>query len=97
MRVIFHPEAREEMIESARFYESRVIGLGFDFLDAVNETTHQIERFPNAGQIERGSIRQRFVIGFPFKILYRCEQDHIFVGAVMHMRRKPGYWRTRMK
>ena len=45
MRAIFHREAHEEMIESARFYEGRSGGLGFDFLEAVEETTRRIEQF----------------------------------------------------
>ena len=32
MKVVFHPEAYEEMLESARFYEARSEGLGPDFL-----------------------------------------------------------------
>jgi hypothetical protein len=48
MKAIFHPEAHEEMIESARFYEGRVEGLGSDFLTAAEETTRRIEQFPEA-------------------------------------------------
>jgi hypothetical protein len=46
MKAIFHPEAHEEMIESARFYEGKSVGFGSDFLTAVEETTHRIEQFP---------------------------------------------------
>jgi hypothetical protein len=40
----FHPEAYEDMRESARYYEERSPGLGKDFLAAVRETTRQIKR-----------------------------------------------------
>ena len=75
MKLIFHPEASEEMMESARFYEERTPGLGADFLDAVQKTTHRIQSFPNAGQLESANIRRRFVPGFPFKILYEDRAD----------------------
>jgi hypothetical protein len=52
MKVVFHPEAYEEMLESARFYETRSEGLGADFLDAVEEVTRSIQQFPKAGRIE---------------------------------------------
>ena len=39
MKVIFHPEASEETIESARFYEAKSEGLGADFLTAVADAT----------------------------------------------------------
>jgi len=32
MKIVFHPEAYEEMLESARFYEQREEGLGWEFL-----------------------------------------------------------------
>ena len=44
-----HPEAYEEMIESARFYEERDDGLGMRFLEAVEDTTRRIRQFPYAG------------------------------------------------
>jgi len=45
MKIIFHPEASEEKLESARFYEARVEGLGADFLDAVQQATDRILQF----------------------------------------------------
>ena len=35
MRLIYHPDAEAELIESARFYEQRVPSLGGEFLDAA--------------------------------------------------------------
>ena len=96
MKAIFHPEAFEETVESARFYEGRSEGLGSDFLAAVEETTRRIEQFPEAGPIDRANIRKRLVSGFPFTILYQIQPDRIFVTAVMHQHRRPGYWRKRV-
>jgi hypothetical protein len=33
MRVVFHPEAHAEMVEQARYYESKSEGLGAVFLE----------------------------------------------------------------
>jgi hypothetical protein len=95
MKSIFHPEAHEEMIESARFYEARSEGLGTDFLTAVEDITRRIEQFPEAGPIDRANIRKRLVSGFPFTILYEIQPDRIFIAAVMHQHHRPGYWRKR--
>ncbi|MBC8031255.1 MAG: type II toxin-antitoxin system RelE/ParE family toxin [Pyrinomonadaceae bacterium] len=97
MKAIFHPEASDEMIASARLFEERSEGLGSDFLAAVEETTRRIERFPEAGPIDRANIRKRLVSGFPFTILYEIQPDRIFVAAVMHQHRRPGYWRDRLE
>lgn len=39
MRLIFHPEAREEFLAAAEYYDSAVPGLGSRFLVAVRRTT----------------------------------------------------------
>jgi toxin ParE2 len=97
MKAIFHPEAHEEMIESARFYERKAEGLGLDFLATVEETTHRIEQFPKAGATDKANIRKRLVLGFPFTILYEIQPDRILIAAVMHQHRRPAYWRARLQ
>ena len=96
MKAIFHPEAHEEMIESARFYERKSEGFGSDFLTAVEDTTRRIEQFPEAGALHKANIRKRLVSGFPFTVLYEIQSDRIFIAAVMHQHRRPGYWRKRL-
>ncbi len=97
MKIEFHPEAYEEMLASARFYEERTEQLGVDFLAAVEETKGRIEQFPEAGLIERASIRKRLVLGFPFTVLYEIQHDRIFIAALMHQHRRPGYWKHRLR
>ena len=97
MRVIFHREAHEEMIESARYYEAKAEGLGSDFLSAVEETTRRIEQSPRPGAIESAAIRKRLVSGFPFTVLYEIQPDRIFIAAVMPQHRRPGYWQKRVE
>lgn len=75
MMAVFHPEAHEEMIGAARFYEGRSEGFGLEFLTAVEETVHRIEKIPEAGPIDRANIRKRLVSGFPFTILYEVQTD----------------------
>lgn len=97
MKIVFHPEANEEMIESARFYEERDDGLGIRFLEAVEDTMRRIRQFPYAGPVERADIRKGFVSGFPFTVLYQVQRDQIYIAAVMHQHRRPGYWRKRLR
>jgi len=41
--------------------------------------------------------RYRFLVHrFPFGILYRIAGDEIQIVAIMHLRRKPGYWTKRL-
>ena len=97
MRVIFHPEAHAEMIEQPRYYENKSEGLGADFLDAVEDTTRRIVQSPKAGPIERVNLRRRLVSGFPFTILYEIQPERIYIAAVLHQHRRPGYWQKRLE
>jgi hypothetical protein len=51
--VRFHPLATAEVVEAELWYEDRVDGLGFRFLDAVRATTERAARWPNAGALTR--------------------------------------------
>ncbi len=93
--IIFLPEAEEEMVEAARFYETQTSGLGADFLLEIRRVTEGISKNPRAGRILRGKVRRRLVRRFPYGLLYRIDPDEIVVMAVMHLRRSPGYWRGR--
>jgi len=39
MRIEFHPATLQELIDSARYYESRLSGLGTDFKSEVDRVT----------------------------------------------------------
>lgn len=93
--VIFHPEARAEMRESVEFYEARLDGLGLRFLSAVEHTAERISGHPEAGAPLGGEFRKRIVPGFPYNIIYRVWEDYIYLVAVAHQHRHPGYWRER--
>lgn len=32
---------------------------------------------------------------FPYGLIYRIDSELIFIIAVTHLQRKPGYWKTR--
>ena len=92
---IFHPDARVEIRESVGFYESCLDGLGLRFLAAVEQTAERISNHPHVGPLLAGGFRKRIVAGFPYSIIYRVWEDYIYLVAVAHHHRRPGYWRER--
>ena len=95
-RVAYHRLAAAELIESARFYDQRRSGLGDDFLFAVDAVQELIRSQPQLGR--RGllgtySFRTR---RFPFRIVYELQPDRIWIVAVAHLSRRPGYWARRL-
>jgi len=91
----FHPEARAEFLDSVRYYESQQPGLGRRFLEAVTDTIRQLEAHPNRYRVVSGTWRQCRVPRFPFGLIYKVRSDRIEIVAVMHLRRRPGYWEHR--
>lgn len=95
--IIFHPLAERELVEAARFYEARAVGLGGDFIREVEHSLTQIAASPQAGRVFEGTIRRWLVRRFPFANLYRVTTEDVSVVALMHVRRRPGYWKRRAR
>ena len=93
--VAFHPEAQAELIAAARYYEDQAENLGLDFISAVDRTNQRLATFPEGGRPFGSRLRRLLVPGFPYGLVYRAESDRVFVVAVAHVRRRPGYWRSR--
>lgn len=94
-RVVLAPAAEEEMLAAARYYEDCQGELGDHFLDEVMQTGRRIAEHPEAWPLISGRIRRCLLNRFPFGLLFRIEQERIYVLAVMHLRREPNYWRKR--
>lgn len=91
----FHAEARREILESVRYYESQQSGLGHRFLEAVTDAVSRIQTRPSMYHLISGTWRQCRVARFPFGVIYRLRNDSIEIVPIMHLHRKPGYWQNR--
>ncbi len=72
MKVIFHPEASEEKLESARFYEARSEGLGWDFLAAVEETPTASSNLPKPAQLTEQVFARGLYLAFRSRFFMKC-------------------------
>lgn len=96
IKVEFHPEADQELAEAKRWYRerSRLAARAFatDINDALRDISVSPQRWPETTPGERRLVLSRF----PFSILYRVRGNEVFITAVAHQRRRPGYWRNRV-
>jgi plasmid stabilization system protein ParE len=92
----FHPEAEAELLAAARFYEGKSKGLGLDFLAEVRQAARGIAARPNSGRKFSRRLRRILVPRFPYGLLYRVEPALVFIVAVAHLHRRPGYWLRRL-
>ena len=95
MRIEFHPAALHEMIDSARYYENRLPGLGADFKSEVDRSLELLNENPDIGAVVEAPYRRLLLDRFPFGIIYRTRESTLRILAVAHQRRRPGYWKGR--
>lgn len=94
--VVFHPQAEQELIDAAAYYEEQKPRLGLEYLEEVEFAINFLARYPEAGSKVRGFVRRLTLPKFPYSVLYRIsEDDQIRALAVAHHKRRPQYWLDR--
>ena len=96
-RYSYHPSAEEELIEAACYYEERSDGLGQRFLSEVQEHIKEIVEHPDMFPLFRGEVRRKSLDHFPYNLLYVIEASGLKIVAVMHQKRRPNYWISRLR
>jgi plasmid stabilization system protein ParE len=97
MNYVFLPEADEEFREAACYYENEASGVGLAFITEVHRVLAVVVSHPRAAKKVRGTLRSKVLFHFPYSLLYSIESDLILVVAVAHQKRRPIYWRSRLK
>jgi len=95
MKFWFHELAAVELISAIEYYESCQAGLGFCFSEEVYATIDRVCQFPLAWECIDFKTRRCLTNRFPYGILYRISGKEIRIMAVMHLHRKPRYWKDR--
>jgi plasmid stabilization system protein ParE len=90
--------AASELREAVAWYERRRSGLGAELLDAVSQSIEHITATPQAGTPESADRNTRRVLipRVPYQLVYHLRPDEIVVVAVAHLKRRPGYWKSRL-
>ena len=96
------PEAVDELLEAARWYEKRRRGLGVEFLAAIGAAVELIQQHPDGGSRVPGvkdqvPARQLVLRRFPYSVVFLELKTEIRVLAFAHHRRRPGYWSGRQR
>ena len=97
MNFRFHPEAEIELNNAIDYYEESQEHLGLEFAQEVYATIHLIIDFPEAWQPMTTTTRRCLTNRFPFGIIYTTIEQEMIIIAVMHLNKKPDYWKKRIK
>jgi plasmid stabilization system protein ParE len=92
-----HDEAKAEVVEAAAYLERQRRGYGNRFLAAFESAREFVIDHPRSGRAERFGLRVWPVQRFSYSIVYALEGDDVFIIAVAHHRRRPGYWSSRLR
>jgi plasmid stabilization system protein ParE len=95
VRIDFHPDATHELSEGADWYLEQSPSAAQHFAMAVERTLEKIASDPSRFAIVGKGTRACSVERFPFQIVFRSEPRRLYVIAVAHAKRRPGYWRNR--
>jgi plasmid stabilization system protein ParE len=91
-KLIFLPDGGQEVKASYRWYEAKAKGLGEDFLIELEHFFELIREQPNIWPLFSTQTRRFLLSQFPFSIIYVPSDEATTVLAVMHNRKRPGYW-----
>jgi plasmid stabilization system protein ParE len=93
MRVNYEDAAREEGLAAAVWYGEQQAGLQARFLAKWKDAENRMVANPQIHRCFEGELRKcRFDV-FPYALVFRIRGDELQVLAVMHLSRRPGYWK----
>lgn len=95
----FHPEALAEYHDALSFYLEASPLIAASFFAEVETSILKLLVNPEMWRvIEVPGIRRYLIHRFPYALYYRWEPKHnrLAIYALMHLRRKPDYWKHRI-
>jgi plasmid stabilization system protein ParE len=93
--VRIHPAALEEAEAAVEWYGKRSRRAAEALLSEIDRTIASISHHPQRYQVYEFKTRRAVLHKFPYLIVFRESKEGIEIIAVVHGRRRPGYWRDR--
>jgi plasmid stabilization system protein ParE len=96
VKVRFLTLAQQEVDDAVLWFDQRVEGKGFAFLNELDRVVRLVQAYPLAATEIEPEIRRFLFARFPYSLIYGLDGDTIVVVAVAHLRRLPRYWVNRL-
>ena len=93
---IFHPAAGEEYLLAVQYYAEIDPQLGARFHEEVERLIAAARRNPEQFFRFSPPARRALARKFPYSLVYLDQPERLWIVAVMHAKRRPGYWRERL-
>lgn len=99
-QVVARPQAENDVLETADWYDTQRAGLGAEFIEEVLAVFDALEINPllNCLQHPTRNIRSRYPNRFPYRVIYEVIEDNrlVIIAAVVHAARHERVWRGRV-
>ena len=96
MKHLLHPEADEEFAAAVRYYSDISPELSVRFYLEMERLLREACANPKWFWQFDPPARRHLSGDFPYAVVFLEKPEHIWVVAVMNMKRRPGYWRGRL-
>lgn len=97
MKIVFLPQAVDELEEAVAFYEDKQSGLGGRLRDEVERTLCWIIGHANIPRLRGAGYRRVNLRVFPYYVTYVDLEQSLWILAVAHGHRKPEFWIDRAR
>lgn len=95
--LVTHPAASDEIRDALTWYKSRDPRLAAQMRDLINHGTTMIQDAPGTWPRYMHGTQRYVLETYAYSIVYRVRGDVIDILAFAHAKRKPGYWRKRLR
>ena len=92
----FRSEAAAEYAEAIEYYANISPSLGKRFASEIDRLIEEICQSPRQYREYDPPMRRHFSRSFPYAVLYLDNPEQVLIFTVMHMKRRPGYWKSRL-
>jgi toxin ParE1/3/4 len=96
-RYRFLADAESEFHEQIAYYDAEARALGDKFIADVYAVVSEIRQYPESGARVSRNVRKRVLTTFKYNILYVAEEKEIVIVAIAPHRKRPNYWRKRLR
>lgn len=87
--IVYDPLAIEEYLDSIEWYKEQSEITAKEFITEVRNSIEIISNNPFRYKQDRKKYRQYSLVGFPFAIIYKIDDDVLFISAIYHHKRNP--------
>lgn len=92
----FHPDAEADLRGALAYYAEKRVGLDGEFRRDFEAALEAVRENPLIYAMEdEAGCRYCPLRRFPYTLVYLDGDDSIWVVAVAHQRRRPGFWASR--